>query len=247
MPTSVTGRVRDSNVRPVSISSIQREPRASNRIAIDPGTVGVFADLIRAGVTFPPITVWWDGDTYWLSDGLHRLTAAEQAGCAELLCEVHLGAQADVQGAICASDGTRRLASGSRDASAADTTDEIVARAIRYMRANLEPGLSVAKLARRVGVSAPHLRRRFREVKQLNPRALFTELRMERARELLDTKGLAVKDVAGRLGYKTVSAFGRAFIRIWGASPRASRRRKALAQLARVEARLTGNIDRPQE
>ena len=199
----------DPNVRHVPISSIQWEPRSSSGIALDPGKVAAFGDLKRAGSTFPPINVWWDRETYWLSDGLHRLAAAEQAGCAELLCEVHFGTLAEARRALGVSDGASRLASGSRDASTADTSDEIVMRAISYMRANLESSLSVAELARRIGVSAPHLRRRFRKAKQLNPRAIFTELRKERARELLGTTDLAVKEIADRLGYKTVSAFGR--------------------------------------
>jgi transcriptional regulator GlxA family with amidase domain len=156
---------------------------------------------------------------------LHRLAAAEQAGCAELLCEVHFGTLAEARRALGVSDGASRLASGSRDASTVDTSDEIVMRAISYMRANLESSLSVAELARRIGVSAPHLRRRFRKAKQLNPRAIFTELRKERARELLGTTDLAVKEIADRLGYKTVSAFGRAFLRVWGEAPGESRRR----------------------
>src|ERR1700677_1987369 len=98
MSTAVMGGgAIEPEIRSVPISSIQKEPRLKNGIALDPGRVAAFADLMRAGVTFPPIRVWRDGDTYWLADGLYRLNAAEQAGTTELLCEVRTGTLSDAE------------------------------------------------------------------------------------------------------------------------------------------------------
>ena len=38
-----------------------------------------YAELMRAGVKFPPIVVFHDGDNYWLADGFHRMGAALRA------------------------------------------------------------------------------------------------------------------------------------------------------------------------
>jgi hypothetical protein len=37
--------------------------------------VDEYADLMRAGHTFPPVTVFYDGQSYWLADGFHRFRA----------------------------------------------------------------------------------------------------------------------------------------------------------------------------
>jgi AraC-like DNA-binding protein len=257
----------DPETRLVPISSIQNEPRATNGIVLDPGRVAAFSHLMREGVTFPPIKVWHDGDTCWLSRGLHPLSAAESAGITHLLCEVHAGTFSDAQWDSYGSNrthasrlslvGTRNLlavalqhpiAATLSDAQIAshlgvatsfvrrwnkrlppkaagymapieDISEEIVQKAVRYMRANLGSGLNIAKLARQIGVSAPHLRRRFRLAAQLGPKAVFDDLRMELAQELLGTTDLSVKEIAGQLGYERVSAFDRVFLRVWGASP----------------------------
>jgi AraC-like DNA-binding protein len=103
-------------------------------------------------------------------------------------------------------------------------TDEIVLKAVRYLRANLGSTLNVTKLARSIGVSPPHLRRRFRLAAQSSPQDVFTGLRMERARELLTGGDLSVKQIAAELGYKRSAAFGRVFVRFWGVPPAELRR-----------------------
>jgi AraC-like DNA-binding protein len=235
---------------------------------------------MRRGITFPPIRVWRDAETYWLSHGLHRLASAELAGLAEIACEVHFGALSDAQWDSYAFDtgGVPRLTlaetrkvhalalqhptaatlgdsqiashlgiseSGLRlrrkdlilrreeiEAHTSDISDGTVLDAIRYIRANLGFELNVAELARRVGASAPNLRRRFRDAKQSSPHATLTDFRMERARELLSTKQLTLKEVAGQVGYRTPSAFGRAFLQAWGIPPGQLMRRRREAASA---------------
>jgi hypothetical protein len=38
-----------------------------------------YAELMRAGVKFPPLAVFHDGENYWLADGFHRMGAALRA------------------------------------------------------------------------------------------------------------------------------------------------------------------------
>jgi AraC-like DNA-binding protein len=265
--TSVMGSEPKLATRLVPISSIQKEPRAGIGIALDPGAVAAFSDLMLAGVIFPPIRVWWDGDTYWLSHGWHRLASAEQAGLAEIICEVYIGTLSDAQWDSYPSDTGRALrlslaetrnvlalalqhpiaatlsaaqirkhlgvfesavrlrrtsqypTGGENVVRRVDISDGVVLDAIRNIHANLGSDLNVAKLARQIGTSPSNLRRRFREAKQPSPHAMFADFRMERARELLSTSHLTLKEIADQVGYRRPSAFGRAFLRAWGVPP----------------------------
>lgn len=78
------------------------------QIRIDGGTqprsqllsdvISDYAEMIRAGVVFPPVTVYFDGKDYWLADGFHRLAAAKQARPQEPIeAEVIQGTQKESQ------------------------------------------------------------------------------------------------------------------------------------------------------
>lgn len=82
--------------------------------------------------------------------------------------------------------------------------------------------LSIGRLARHLGTSPRTLQRRLAD-RRLNYRALVEEVRLETARTLLCRTDLPVQDIASRLGYRTPSAFARAFGRWTGCSPRAYR------------------------
>ena len=52
----------------------------------------------------------------------------------------------------------------------------------------------------------------------------LTDLRMRRARRLVECGDLSAAEIAERVGYASGAAFGRAFKQHFGASPRALRR-----------------------
>lgn len=57
-----------------------------------------YAEQMRAGVEFPPITVFFDGREYWLADGFHRLGAALRVRPADPIeAEVIQGSQTEAQ------------------------------------------------------------------------------------------------------------------------------------------------------
>jgi hypothetical protein len=57
-----------------------------------------YADLMRDGVEFPPVTVFYDGENYWLADGFHRVGAAAKAfPTRQIEAEVHQGTLQDAQ------------------------------------------------------------------------------------------------------------------------------------------------------
>lgn len=67
------------------------------RTGVNEVTAGEYADEIRRGVEFPPVIVFYDGETYWLGDGFHRVRAYFMAGghTAEIPAEVRPGTRRD--------------------------------------------------------------------------------------------------------------------------------------------------------
>ena len=87
--------------------------------------------------------------------------------------------------------------------------------------------LSLDDIARRVASSRRQLQRAYAEIGNTTFRDHLTRVRMERAAELLTGRGLTVREVAFRVGYRQPAQFAKAFRRQHGASPsdfRATRR-----------------------
>ena len=77
------------------LSAIQADPRAQAREERDPTTIDDYREKLQEGVTFPPLVVFYDGETYWLADGFHRLAAAQAASLETFACEVREGGLRD--------------------------------------------------------------------------------------------------------------------------------------------------------
>jgi hypothetical protein len=57
--------------------------------------VSSYAELVKEGTVFPPITVYFDGNHHYLADGFHRYFAHKTAGQDEILAEVRNGTLRD--------------------------------------------------------------------------------------------------------------------------------------------------------
>ncbi len=97
MPPSAKCQATEAPIRLLPVSSIRRDGQTQHRIEIDAAVVDEYATLMKDGVVFPPIRVWWDGRHYWLTDGFQRIAAAECAGLDELPAEVRNGSLSDAQ------------------------------------------------------------------------------------------------------------------------------------------------------
>ncbi|WP_067814191.1 helix-turn-helix domain-containing protein [Nocardia inohanensis] len=99
-----------------------------------------------------------------------------------------------------------------------------IAQAVAAMHA--EPGRewSVEALARLALASRSGFAARFQEVTGLTPGRYLTKLRVERAQRFLAEDDASVATVARRLGYRSETAFGRAFRRHTGHTPSQWRR-----------------------
>jgi AraC family transcriptional regulator of adaptative response / methylphosphotriester-DNA alkyltransferase methyltransferase len=79
--------------------------------------------------------------------------------------------------------------------------------------------LSLDEIARRVASSRRQLQRAYHEIGQTTFRDHLTRVRMEKASELLAARGLTVREVAHRVGYRQPAQFAKAFRRHFGAAP----------------------------
>ena len=80
--------------------------------------------------------------------------------------------------------------------------------------------VNVDELASKLAMSTSQFRRRLAAVADTTPQAYITSIRMQKARNLLDTdQSLSIMDVALRCGYDDQSSFTRAFKKFFGKTP----------------------------
>jgi transcriptional regulator GlxA family with amidase domain len=91
--------------------------------------------------------------------------------------------------------------------------------AVAIVEAEYAADLSLDDIARRVASSRRQLQRAYSEIGQTTFREHLTAVRMERAADLLRTRGLTVRDVAHRVGYRQPAQFAKAFRRHHGVAP----------------------------
>ncbi|MBI3831579.1 MAG: helix-turn-helix transcriptional regulator [Planctomycetes bacterium] len=113
--------------------------------------------------------------------------------------------------------------------SGAPASHRALSRFQDLLRVHACDDVSIEELADRAGLTADHLRDLFRERFGQRPIEYRTGLRMGRARELLASTTLNVKEVARRTGYPDALYFSRAFRRHFSINPREMIRRHRLA------------------
>jgi transcriptional regulator GlxA family with amidase domain len=99
--------------------------------------------------------------------------------------------------------------------------------AVAIVETEFAADLSLDDIARRVASSRRQLQRAYAEIGDTTFREHLTGVRMDRAAEMLQTRGLTVREVAHRVGYRQPAQFAKAFRRHHGLAPsdfRASRR-----------------------
>ncbi len=84
--------------------------------------------------------------------------------------------------------------------------------------------LSLDDIARRVASSRRQLQRAYAEIGNTTFREHLTAVRMERAAEMLRVRGLTVREIAHRVGYRQPAQFAKAFRRHHGVPPSGYRR-----------------------
>lgn len=108
--------------------------------------------------------------------------------------------------------------------------DPVVARALDLLHADPSHPWSVEELARRSGASRSSLGERFAATVGRSPMRYLAAWRIELAAERLLHGTESVAEIAAEVGYDSETAFGRAFKRHVGVSPREWRRERKLAR-----------------
>lgn len=102
--------------------------------------------------------------------------------------------------------------------------DAVVRRCEDWLAANCREADPVARAVARAGIPARTLKRRFRAATGSTLIERVQELRVERAKRLLESSRLAVDAVSAEVGYEDASFFRRLFRRLTGLSPAEYRR-----------------------
>ena len=114
--------------------------------------------------------------------------------------------------------------------------DPLVQQAADWMAKRCSESLSAQALAAALNVSYRTLHRRFDAGSGMAPLAYLQALRVEQAKELLESTRLSLEQIVERIGYSDASAFRRLFQRSTGLSPAQYRQRfRRPAQSQRVE------------
>ncbi|CAB4878109.1 unannotated protein [freshwater metagenome] len=87
------------------------------------------------------------------------------------------------------------------------------------VQTEFERDLALDEIARRVASSRRQLQRAFAEVGRTTFRDRLTNVRMDRAAEMLARPDLTVREVARRVGYRQPAQFAKAFRRRHAVSP----------------------------
>ena len=97
--------------------------------------------------------------------------------------------------------------------------DPRVRRAVTLINKNIRRELILEEIAHAFNLSASRLRHMFTDAIGISPARYLKSLRMRRAKELLETTFLNIKQIRLQVGIKDESHFVRDFKKIYGRSP----------------------------
>lgn len=139
----------------LSVELIRTDGATQPREAINAEVVSEYAEAMQSGAVFPPVTVFYDGDTYWCADGFHRIDAVKQVGWAEVDADVTQGTRRDAEWYSFGANKTHGLRRAKGDAK----------RAIEKILNDPEwSKVPQTKIAEHVGVSREYVNRVSRDI-----------------------------------------------------------------------------------
>jgi transcriptional regulator GlxA family with amidase domain len=109
--------------------------------------------------------------------------------------------------------------------------DALIAKCQEWIARNYDRTAPVAAMARLSGLAERSFKRRFARATGMSPLEYVHTLRLEEAKQMLETTDLAIEALAVQAGYEDASFFGRLFRRRVGMTPAQYRKRfRALRQ-----------------
>lgn len=79
----------------IDIAKIKIDSKAQSRMKLCKATIDEYAEAYKEGVKFPPVTLFYDGESYWLADGFHRYFGAKHAKIKQIQEDVTPGTLRD--------------------------------------------------------------------------------------------------------------------------------------------------------
>lgn len=84
-----------SRITDLAIIDVRLDGATQSRAGLNDEQIASYAEKVTAGVEFPPLVVFYDGESYWLADGFHRVHGYVHAGRQRIPCDVRQGTQRD--------------------------------------------------------------------------------------------------------------------------------------------------------
>lgn len=103
-------------------------------------------------------------------------------------------------------------------------SDGVIQRSIRYIQQHVEEEISRESIADYVGLNPAYLSRLFKKETEQNLIDFLISVKMNRARELLDTTDMTVSSVAQQVGYSNFSHFTKMFRKQFDVNPQEYRK-----------------------
>jgi len=168
-------------------------------------------DRVRAGFLTPTKPVYHVGYSFTL-EGLYKRAyeaALEEAAFSQQLMA---GIVNHLIGMMYSLERNRELSKNQQQV-------DMISRARMRIRESLESDLTIQQIAEELGVSYSNLRKLFKEHTGLSPATYQQELRLLRAKELLTTTQLSIKEIAYRLNFESPDYFSAKFKAKMGLKP----------------------------
>jgi Homeodomain-like domain len=141
---------REVRTSDLDIAEICRDAGTQGRAAVSFAVVDDYMALMCSGAVFPSVRVWTDGNTYWLTDGFHRVLAAQRLGYTQIQAEIRYGTLEEAQWDCYAANSAHGLRRSSAD------LQHIISSALRHPKA---AQLSTNQVAKHLGLPEATVRR----------------------------------------------------------------------------------------
>lgn len=84
-------------MKTLNLLNIRIDGGTQARLQLNQEVVAEYAEKMRDGEVFPPVTVYFDGSDYWLADGFHRYFATKANAKASIDADVENGTQQEAK------------------------------------------------------------------------------------------------------------------------------------------------------
>ena len=98
--------------------------------------------------------------------------------------------------------------------------DQVVIKAQKWLEQHQTESIDYAYLATKFGVSRRSLERRFKQATGVTPLGYLQQLRVEKAKRLLEAGNFSFNEITYQVGYEDISFFRKIFIRLTGLRPK---------------------------